>query len=75
MGGTDGVLNHLLESMLKGELDNRLQESKATNDPNRRNGRTKKNFPRHRYSYALSIRFEQAYAMCQRKIKKLSLLI
>jgi putative transposase len=47
MGGTDGVfapmLKHLLESMLEGELDNHLQESKATDDPNRRNGRTKKN--------------------------------
>jgi len=46
MGGTDGIfapmLKHLLESMLEGELDNHLQESKATDDPNRRNGRTKK---------------------------------
>ncbi|CAM4414890.1 Transposase, Mutator family [Pedobacter westerhofensis] len=47
MGGTDGVfapmLKHLLESMLEGELDNHLQESKSTNDPNRRIGKTKKN--------------------------------
>jgi len=47
MGGTDGVLasmlKHLLESMLEGELDNDLHESKSTDDPSRRNGRTKKN--------------------------------
>lgn len=47
MGGTDGVfapmLKHLLESMLEGELDNHLQESKSSSDPNRRNGKTKKN--------------------------------
>jgi putative transposase len=47
MEGTDGVFapmsKHLLESMLEVELDNHLQESKATDDPNRRNGRTKKN--------------------------------
>lgn len=47
MGGTDGVfapmLKHLLESMLEGELDNHLQESKSSSDPNRGNGKTKKN--------------------------------
>jgi putative transposase len=47
MGGTDGVfapmLKHLLESILEGELDNHLQESKSSSDPNRRNGKTKKN--------------------------------
>jgi putative transposase len=46
MGGTDGVfapmLKHLLEAMLEGELINHLQESKSSNDPNRRNGKTKK---------------------------------
>ena len=46
MGGTDGVfapmLKHLLESMLEGELDNHLQESKGSDDPNRRNGKTRK---------------------------------
>jgi putative transposase len=47
MGVTDGVfapmLKHLLESMLEGELDYHLQESKNSSDPNRRNGKTKKN--------------------------------
>jgi putative transposase len=47
MGGTDGVfapmLKHLLESMLEGELDNHLQESKSSSNPNRRNEKTKKN--------------------------------
>lgn len=47
MGGTDGVfapmLKHLLESMLEGELDTHLQESKISNDGNRRNGKAKKN--------------------------------
>lgn len=46
MGGTDGVfapmLKHLLESMLEGELDHHLEESKASGESNRRNGRTKK---------------------------------
>lgn len=46
MGGTDGVfapmLKHLLESMLEGELDHHLQESKASGEINRKNGRTKK---------------------------------
>ena len=46
MGGTDGVfapmLKHLLESMLEGELDHHLQESKASGESNRRNGKTKK---------------------------------
>ncbi len=36
MGGTDGVfapmLKHLLESMLEGELDHHLQESKASRE-------------------------------------------
>lgn len=47
MGGTDGVfapmLKPLLESMLEGELYNHLQESKSSNGPNRRNGKTRKN--------------------------------
>ncbi|KAA6441857.1 IS256 family transposase [Dyadobacter flavalbus] len=46
MGGTDGVfapmLKHLLESMLEGELNNHLEESKAAGDNNRKNGKTKK---------------------------------
>ncbi len=46
MGGTNGVfapmLKHLLESMLEGELDNHLQESKASGEANRRNGKTSK---------------------------------
>ncbi|MDR6457419.1 transposase-like protein [Chryseobacterium vietnamense] len=46
MGGTDGIfapmLKHLLESMLEGELDHHLQESKASGEPNRKNGKTKK---------------------------------
>src|SRR5690606_22883432 len=46
MGGTDGVfapmLKHLLESMLEGELDHHLQESKASGEANRKNGKTKK---------------------------------
>ncbi|KAA6441858.1 IS256 family transposase [Dyadobacter flavalbus] len=46
MGGTDGVfapmLKHLLESMLEGELNNHLQESKASGESNRKNGKTKK---------------------------------
>lgn len=46
MGGTDGVfapmLKHLLESMLEGELEHHLQESKASGEVNRRNGKTKK---------------------------------
>lgn len=46
MGGTDGVfgpmLKHLLESMLEGELENHLEESKASGTPNRRNGKTQK---------------------------------
>lgn len=46
MGGTDGVfapmLKHLLESMLEGELDHHLQESKALGELNRKNGKTKK---------------------------------
>ena len=45
-GGTDGVfapmLKHLLESMLEGELDSHLQESKAAETPNRKNGKTSK---------------------------------
>lgn len=46
MGGTEGVfapiLKHLLESMLEGELNNHLEESKAAGESNRKNGRTKK---------------------------------
>ena len=46
MGGTDGVfapmLKHLLESMLEGELDHHLQESKASGESNCKNGKTKK---------------------------------
>ena len=46
MGGTDGVfapmLKHLLESMLEGELNNHLEESKAAGEINRKNGKTKK---------------------------------
>lgn len=46
MDGTDGVfvlmLKHLLESMLEGELEHHLQESKASGEANRRNGKTKK---------------------------------
>lgn len=46
MGGTDGVfapmVKHLLEAMLEAELDNHLQESKASGEANRRNGRTQK---------------------------------
>ncbi|KAF7275658.1 hypothetical protein GWI33_011453 [Rhynchophorus ferrugineus] len=36
------MLKHLLESMLEGELDHHLKESKASGAPNRKNGRTKK---------------------------------
>jgi len=46
MGGTDGVfapmLKHLLESMLEGELDHHLHESKASGETNPKNGKTKK---------------------------------
>lgn len=42
----DGVLaplmKHLLESMLSGEMDNHLEEEKASGNSNRRNGKTKK---------------------------------
>jgi len=45
-GGTDGVfaplMKHLLESMLDGELNNHLEEDKASGQPNRRNGKSKK---------------------------------
>lgn len=45
-GGTDGVfaplMKHLLESMLDGELDNHLEEEKASGGSNRRNGKSKK---------------------------------
>jgi len=45
MGGNDGVfapiLKHLLESMLEGELNNHLEESKAAGESNRKNGKTK----------------------------------
>lgn len=46
MGGTDGVfapmLKHLLESMMDGELDNHLAESKSSGENNRRDGKTRK---------------------------------
>jgi putative transposase len=46
MGGTDGVfapmLKHLLESMLEGELDNHLEESKSLGENNRKNGKARK---------------------------------
>ena len=46
MSGGDGVLapllKHLLESMLAGELDNHLAESKASGECNRKNGKTSK---------------------------------
>src|SRR5690606_34610672 len=46
LGGTYGVfapmLKHLLESILEGELDHHLLESKASGEPNRKNGRVKK---------------------------------
>lgn len=46
MGGIDGVfapmLKHLLESMLEGELEYHLEDSKASGDSNRRNGKSKK---------------------------------
>jgi len=46
MGGTNGLfapmLKHLLEAMLEAELDNHHEESKASGEPNRRNGRTSK---------------------------------
>lgn len=42
----DGVLaplmKHLLESMMDGELENHLQQEKASGSSNRRNGKTKK---------------------------------
>ncbi|WP_166670643.1 IS256 family transposase [Olivibacter sp. XZL3] len=45
-GGTDGVfaplMKHLLESMLDGELNNHLEEEKASGGSNRRNGKSKK---------------------------------
>ncbi|MEL5901250.1 IS256 family transposase [Elizabethkingia anophelis] len=44
--GTDGVfgplLKHLLESMLEGELNHHLTESKAQEIPNRKNGKSRK---------------------------------
>lgn len=44
----DGVLaplmKHLLESMMDGELENHIQEEKASGSSNRRNGKTKKTF-------------------------------
>ena len=46
MSGGDGVLapllKHLLESMLAGELDHHLAESKASGESNRKNGKTSK---------------------------------
>lgn len=45
-GGTDGVfaplMKHLLESMLEGELNNHLEEEKASGQSNRRNGKCRK---------------------------------
>lgn len=45
-GGTDGVfaplMKHLLESMLDGELENHLEEERASGQSNRRNGKSKK---------------------------------
>jgi transposase-like protein len=42
----DGVLaplmKHLLESMMDGELENHLNEEKASGNSNRRNGKTKR---------------------------------
>ena len=44
----DGVLaplmKHLLESMMDGELENHLQEDKASGNSNRRNGKSKNTF-------------------------------
>lgn len=46
MTGTDGVLapmmKHFLESMLSGELEHHLSQSKQSEQPNRRNGTSKK---------------------------------
>lgn len=36
------LLKHLLESILEGELENHLQESKVSGHSNRRNGKDKK---------------------------------
>jgi len=38
------MLKHLLESMLEGELNNHLEESKAAGQNNRKNGKTKRPF-------------------------------
>ncbi|SEB22400.1 hypothetical protein SAMN05443550_1354, partial [Pedobacter hartonius] len=57
MGGTDGVfapmLKHLLESMMDGELDSHLAESKSSGESNRRNGKTKKLFIVHQIRTSL----------------------
>ncbi|MET4141924.1 transposase-like protein [Pedobacter sp. UYP1] len=46
MTGADGVLapmmKHFLESMMAGELDHYLSESKILEQPNRKNGKSKK---------------------------------
>ncbi|MBE9599474.1 transposase [Pedobacter sp. MC2016-24] len=46
MTGTDGVLapmmKHFLESMLSGELEHHISESKLADQPNRKNGKSKK---------------------------------
>lgn len=46
MTGSDGVLapmmKHFLESMMAGELDHHLSESKRLEQPNRKNGKSKK---------------------------------
>ena len=46
MTGSDGVqapmMKHLLESMMAGELDHHLSESKRLEQPNRKDGKSKK---------------------------------
>lgn len=46
MTGTDGVLapmmKHFLESMMTGELEHHISESKVAGQPNRKNGKSKK---------------------------------
>jgi len=46
MTGTEGVLapmmKHCLESMMAGELEHHLAESKRLDQPNRKNGKSKK---------------------------------
>ena len=49
MTGIDGVLVHMmknfLESMIAGELDHYLSESKRLEQPSRKNGKSKKDCP------------------------------